>query len=324
MKKVDNGPKAQVWFICNINTQVGVEIAQRVLHDNNVVIGGINKGLGNLEVGETTSQDNLQLLLSKHGSNNSLSFVEIDPANSTSCQMAFSDAFNRRPTVDVLVNCSHTMVLGEASRYENWQVNEQFESNFFHHVNVIKAILPHFRRQLQGHIINIMDSTASLAIPGLSLLCAANRALSGFCESLALEVSRFGIKITNIIAPLEASLFTQGVVMTEDEQTSEHVTRLRNIIVREDIYPQQAITDIVHGVISIACNPNPPHRFVIGSDSITAVKEQIQREAEELDDMMEVSYSCDFDLLEPEHVGYGNHMNQKIKLEHDETKGTYM
>lgn len=266
-------------------------------------------------MGETTSQDNLQQLMSVYGKNQALSFVEIDPSNSTSCQMAFSEAFNRRSTVDVLVNCNHTMVLGEASQYENWQVNEQFESNFFNHVNVIRAILPHFRRQLQGHIINIMDSTTCLATPGLSLLCAANRALSGFCESLSLEVARFGIKITNIIAPLEASLFTQGVVMTEDVQSSEHVERLKNIVVREDIYPQQAITDIVHGVVTIACNTNPPHRFVIGSDSITAVKEQIQREAEELDDMMEVSYSCDFDLIEPD-VGFDGHMAQKMKVEH--------
>lgn len=301
--------KSQVWFISNINTQIGLEIAHRVLHDGHIVIGGVNKKLGGVEVGDSTSQENLHQLMNKYGHNNSFSVVEIDPSNSTSCQMAFSEAFNRRSTVDVIVNCNHMMILGGCSEYENWHVSEQFESNFFHHVNVIKAVLPHLRRQLHGHIINIMDSTASLATPGLSLLCAANRALGGFCESLALEVARFGIKITTIVAPLEASLFTQSVVMAGQPGQSTHVDRLRNIVMREDIYPEQAIKDIVHGIISIACQTNPPHRFIIGSDAITDAKEQLQREAEDLDDIMELSYSGDFDLVKgPDHTQYPSQM----------------
>ena len=66
-------------------------------------------------------------------------------------------------------------------------------------MEVIRAILPHFRANKSGGIINVSSGGGLYALPMISLYCASKFALEGFTESLAFELSSQNIfvKFTN-------------------------------------------------------------------------------------------------------------------------------
>lgn len=63
---------------------------------------------------------------------------------------------------------------------------------------VTRAILPHFREQEHGHIINISSISGKVPLPGGSAYAASKFAVTGFSQSLLQEVRDFGIKVTTV------------------------------------------------------------------------------------------------------------------------------
>jgi NAD(P)-dependent dehydrogenase (short-subunit alcohol dehydrogenase family) len=78
-------------------------------------------------------------------------------------------------------------------------VRDQFETNYFGPVNLIKSALPALRKQSAGHILVLsgiskalnlllqvistnMPKAAHIGTPGLGVYCASEWALEGFCD----------------------------------------------------------------------------------------------------------------------------------------------
>ena len=61
-------------------------------------------------------------------------------------------------------------------------VRDQFETNYFGPVNVIKSILPKFRARRAGHIMILTGIIGHIGTPGLGSYCASTWALEGFCD----------------------------------------------------------------------------------------------------------------------------------------------
>ena len=74
------------------------------------------------------------------------------------CQAAVAEAARAFGRVDILLNCTSQAVIGTveefaASHSTRMLVRDQFETNFFGPLNIIKASLPQMRTQKIGHII---------------------------------------------------------------------------------------------------------------------------------------------------------------------------
>lgn len=74
------------------------------------------------------------------------------------------------------------------------------EIDFFSHVSLTKAILPHLLERNSGHIIANSSITGIFGFPLRSAYSAAKHAIHGFFESLRAELASTGVKVT-IIAP---------------------------------------------------------------------------------------------------------------------------
>ena len=74
------------------------------------------------------------------------------------------------------------------------------EINLFGSVLMCRAMLPHFKRQGYGKIIQLSGGGATNPLPRLTAYAASKAAVIRFAESLALEVSDCGIDV-NAIAP---------------------------------------------------------------------------------------------------------------------------
>ena len=133
------------------------------------------------------------------------------------CQSAIAEAIQAFRRIDVLLICrSFTLVgtLEELSQTGHTlsKVRDQYETNFFAPVNLIKAVLPSMREAKNGHIIVITGITAHLGTPGLGVYCSSQWAIEGYCDSLAYEIAPFNVKMTIVQPNLEIGVLTNKIV----------------------------------------------------------------------------------------------------------------
>jgi NAD(P)-dependent dehydrogenase (short-subunit alcohol dehydrogenase family) len=123
--------------------------------------------------------------------------TRLDVQDRASIDAAIAAGIARFGRIDVLVNNAGFGVFEATSRQ---RMLEQFEVNVFGLMDVTRAILPHFRANRSGVIVNISSSGGVFALPMTSLYNASKFALEGFSESLAYELAGLGISV-KIVEP---------------------------------------------------------------------------------------------------------------------------
>jgi NAD(P)-dependent dehydrogenase (short-subunit alcohol dehydrogenase family) len=103
------------------------------------------------------------------------------------CQALVAEAVAAFGKVDILLCCTSQTLVGAVEELAASQqtlnlVKDQFETNYFGPLNIIKATLPHMRKQKSGHIMILSSITAHIGTPGLGMYSAAGWALEGFCD----------------------------------------------------------------------------------------------------------------------------------------------
>ncbi len=100
--------------------------------------------------------------------------------------------------VDALINNA-----GIVLRRNVWDIRPEewhalIDTNITGVFHATRAVLPLFREQQRGHVINISSISGKVPLPGGSAYAASKFAVTGFSQSLLQEVREFGIKVTTI------------------------------------------------------------------------------------------------------------------------------
>ncbi|EJN06531.1 SDR family oxidoreductase [Phyllobacterium sp. YR531] len=132
-----------------------------------------------------------------------------DPASIASAIEAGIERFGR---IDALVNNAGYGLFGIFEATSPEKIKEQFDVNVFGVMSVTRAILPHFRTNKAGVIINVSSGAGVFTLPMISLYCASKFALEGFSEALSYELSGLGITV-KVVEP-------GGVISTKFGQRS--------------------------------------------------------------------------------------------------------
>jgi short-subunit dehydrogenase len=77
-------------------------------------------------------------------------------------------------------------------------MRNNFETNLFGPIEVMKAVLPHMRAQKSGLIINVTSIAGYMGLPYRGIYSASKGALELITEALRMEVKGFGITITSV------------------------------------------------------------------------------------------------------------------------------
>ncbi len=100
--------------------------------------------------------------------------------------------------IDVLVNNAGVGILGPLEEIPTDEIRNNFETNLFGPIEVMKAVLPQMRIQKSGLIINITSIAGYMGLPYRSVYSASKGALEYVTEALRMEVKPFGIEVTNV------------------------------------------------------------------------------------------------------------------------------
>jgi NAD(P)-dependent dehydrogenase (short-subunit alcohol dehydrogenase family) len=78
------------------------------------------------------------------------------------------------------------------------ELRRVMETNFFGVLELTRALLPTFRAQRSGRIVVVSSESAFAGQPANSIYCASKWAVEGWAESIAFEVSPYGIDVSLI------------------------------------------------------------------------------------------------------------------------------
>ncbi len=126
--------------------------------------------------------------------------TRLDVTEPASIRTAIDSALAQFGRIDAIVNNAGYGLVGpfEASTPE--QVERQFQTNVFGLMNVCREIIPHFRAQQSGTIINVASMGGRITFPLYSVYHATKWAVEGYTESLQFELEPFGVRV-KIIEP---------------------------------------------------------------------------------------------------------------------------
>lgn len=190
--------------------------------------------------------------------------VELDCRLVGQCQAAVAEAVDAFGRIDVLLGCTSSAVIGSIEELGQSAraltlVQDQFESNFFSNVNMIKAVLPTMRAQRNGHLIVLSGISGHLGTPGLGVYCASQWAIEGYCDSLAFEVAPFNIKMTIVQPNIEVNILTNKVTSVPPMAAYA-----------PDANPAPLFRDLISGLLDkISDNPPQPDFPTPASGTVT-------------------------------------------------------
>jgi NAD(P)-dependent dehydrogenase (short-subunit alcohol dehydrogenase family) len=172
--------------------------------------------------------------------------------------------------VDVLLNNAGFAVAGFIEDLKLEEIRAQFETNFFGHVAITKAVLPVMRQQRSGHIMMVSSISGLHGSPTISSYSASKHALEGWSESLRIEVNSLGIKVV-LVEPgsFQTDIWTRNAYIGEKTRNGTSLNRERGERMRDRVQKLRKQDPIIVGrrIVQIAQDPNPKLRYVIGSDA---------------------------------------------------------
>lgn len=115
-------------------------------------------------------------------------------------QKTVNEGVKRFGKIDVLVNNAGYGAYGPLEVFDRENIVRQFNTNVIGLLDVIKAVIPHFRANKDGVIINVSSMGGKFAFPFGALYHGTKFAVEGISEALSFEFASFGVKV-KIIEP---------------------------------------------------------------------------------------------------------------------------
>ena len=131
---------------------------------------------------------------------NNLLLTRLDVQDRESIARAIESGLARFGRIDALINNAGFSLGGVFEGIPREKIQEQFAVNVVGVMDVTRALLPHFRKNQSGHIINISSRAGLVGLPLNTLYCASKFALEGFSEALAYELASQNI-IVKLVEP---------------------------------------------------------------------------------------------------------------------------
>ena len=142
----------------------------------------------------------------------------LDVTDIDSIKQAIKDVIEKFGRIDAVVNNAGYGLVGAFEAASAEQIEKQFQTNVFGLMNVCREILPVFRAEKRGTIVNVASMGGRTTFPLYSLYHATKWAVEGFSESLQYEVEEFNIRIKIIEpGPIKTDFYDRSMDLTRKE-----------------------------------------------------------------------------------------------------------
>jgi NAD(P)-dependent dehydrogenase (short-subunit alcohol dehydrogenase family) len=126
---------------------------------------------------------------------NGIRVVELDVTDDASVQRGVNSVLTQAGRLDVLINNAGIGSLNVSEAFTTDQLRALFDVNVFGVQRVLRSVLPSFRNQREGLIINIGSILGRVTVPFFGLYGSSKVALEAITETYRYELSQFGIDV---------------------------------------------------------------------------------------------------------------------------------
>ncbi|TXE15201.1 SDR family oxidoreductase [Seonamhaeicola algicola] len=166
-----------------------------------VLITGGSSGIGK-SIGEFLNEKGYVVYgTSRHPkkyTNSKFPILALDVKDVTSINTSVNTVIKKEGKLDILINNAGAGITGPIEETPEAEIKNNFDTNFFGPINVIKAVLPQMRKQHNGLIINVTSIAGYMGLPYRGVYSASKGALELITEAFRMELKDFNIKMTNV------------------------------------------------------------------------------------------------------------------------------
>ena len=275
--------EAKVWFITGASTGFGRLLAEEVLKAGGKVVATARK-VEQIADLEKSFPDTAKAMT-------------LDVTNATQVEDVTAAAIEAFGRVDVLVNNAGYGLAGAIEEATESEFMPVFETNVFGLMRVTRALLPQFRKQRSGNILNLSSIGGLLGIPGWGFYNATKFAVEGFSEALAIEMAPLGVKVTIIEpGPFRTDFLGRSAVeikrrIADYDQTAG---KTRAYLPEQTGKQRGDPLKAVHAMMTVVDAEKPPVHLILGSVALGRFRGKLEWVQQEMADWESTTLGADF------------------------------
>ena len=203
-----------------------------------------------------------------------LKIIQLDVNEDESIRIAIQKIISDSGRIDILINNAGYGMFGPIEEISIEEIKEQFETNFFGTIRLIKAIVPIMRIQRNGTIVNISSMVGRFGVPLNSAYVSSKFALEGLSESISFELEEFGIKVILVEPGVIRTDFFQNLKIRGNDSKSPYYKLMdkRIAFLKAAMKNSVSSSDQVANTVLHAVNSRDPDmRYVIGNDATNSI-----------------------------------------------------
>lgn len=146
--------------------------------------------------------------------------MPVDLTDHDEVKTMIDDVVRKYGTIDVLINNAGIVQVGPQENMSIEDYERAVKTNFWGPLYAIHAVLPYFKQQKSGRIVNVTSVGGKIALPHLLPDRASEFAAVGLSENMHAELKRENIHVTTVVPNLTRAQSSRNVTVNgnhEDE-----------------------------------------------------------------------------------------------------------
>ncbi len=272
---------AKTWFITGTSSGLGRLLTERLLSRGDRVVATLRRPVV------------LDALRARYGDR--LQVLALDVTDTPALRKAVDAAFTRFGPIDVVVSNAGYGLFGAAEEVGDAQIERQIATNLVGSIQLIRAVLPHLRKQGGGRIVQVSSEGGQIAYPNFSLYHATKWGIEGFVEAVAQEVAPFGIDFVIVEPGPTGTRFAEGLDHAQPLPSYEHTPAadVRRAVNSGSFPLKGDAAKTVDAMIAAAEATNPLLRLALGSSAYESISSALRNRLEALEAQKQIALAAD-------------------------------
>lgn len=279
----DNAP-GRVWLITGASSGFGRAIATAALAAGDTVVATARK------------PEALDDLVAAHPDR--AVAVQLDVTDTARIADVVADTVLWYGRIDVVVNNAGMGLVGAVEETSDRELRDLMDLHFFGPAALVRAVLPHMRRNGSGAVVQMSSMGGRFTFPGVGAYSATKFALEGLSEALAAEVAPHGVKVLIVEPGSFRTGFAGGGALRQSTALAayeETVGPVRSGLPDSDGKQEGDPDKAAAAILTALASQDTPLRLPLGNDATDAVLASLDAARTEVLAWEKVSRSTGYD-----------------------------
>jgi len=271
----------KTWLITGTSAGLGKALTEKLLAKGDRVVATVRKADALNEL-KATYPENLRVAV-------------LDVTDTAAIKTVVDQAFADQGQIDVVVNNAGYALFCSVEEASDDQIIQQINTNIIGSIQVIRAALPHFRKQGHGHILQLSSAGGQTTYPNFSYYHTTKWAVEGFCDTIAKELAPLNIGVTIVEPGAHQTSFGAGMTTAPVMEAYENTPagEVRRAIATGAFPIKGDVDKSVQAMIdSVEISP-APLRLALGGDAYRDMRASLVSRLGALDAQRELALASE-------------------------------